>query len=225
MEYSFQLEMLVRLLIAAALGGIIGVERERGSRAAGLRTNILVSSGSALIMLVSMYGFNDFYMTRDPARIAAQVVSGIGFLGAGTIIHEGANVKGLTTAATLWVVAAIGLTVGCGMLFVGIGATIITLITLTVFRSLEQKSSFLTARRKINLFILVNDKTLGLNNMIKFFNENSINFNILKILNEISENESQIEISLSLRKKQELDSIISNLMKFPGIVSVEEVIE
>lgn len=225
MEYSFQLEMLVRLLIAAALGGIIGVERERGSRAAGLRTNILVSSGSALIMLVSMYGFNDFYMTRDPARVAAQVVSGIGFLGAGTIIHEGANVKGLTTAATLWVVAAIGLTVGCGLIFIGIGATIITLITLTVFRSLEQKSSFLAARRKMNLFILVNDKTLGLNNMIKFFNENSINFNILKIMNEISESESQIEVSISLRKKQELDSIISNLMKFPGIVAVEEDID
>ena len=225
MEYSFQLEILVRLLIAAALGGIIGVERERGSRAAGLRTNILVSSGSALIMLVSMYGFNDFYMTRDPARVAAQVVSGIGFLGAGTIIHEGANVKGLTTAATLWVVAAIGLTVGCGMIFVGIGATIITLITLTVFRSLEQKSSFLAARRKMNIFILVNDKTLGLNNMIEFFNENSINFNILKTMNEISENESQIEISVSLRKKQDLDSIVSNLMKLPGIVSVEEDID
>jgi putative Mg2+ transporter-C (MgtC) family protein len=225
MDYNFQLELLVRLLIAAALGGIIGVERERGSRAAGLRTNILVSSGSALIMLVSLYGFNDFYMTRDPARIAAQVVSGIGFLGAGTIIHEGANVKGLTTAATLWVVSAIGLTIGCGMIFVGVGATIITLITLTVFRSLEQKSSFLAARRKMNLFIVVNDKTLGLNNIIKYFNGSSINFNILKIMNEISENKSQIEVSISLRKKQELDSIIANLLKFPGIVSVEEDID
>ena len=99
-------DMILRLLLATVLGGAVGIERGSGDRPAGFRTHILVCTGSALIMLVSMYGFDDTYVSgisnannRDSARIAAQVVSGIGFLGAGTIMHEGVTVRGLTTAA------------------------------------------------------------------------------------------------------------------------------
>src|SRR5471032_3100591 len=108
-------ELISRLILAAALGGVIGIERERMSWAAGLRTHMLVCVGSTLIMIVSTYGFNEVLrsgVVLDPSRMAAQVVSGIGFLGAGAILLRGEIVRGLTTAASLWSVAAIGLAGG-----------------------------------------------------------------------------------------------------------------
>jgi putative Mg2+ transporter-C (MgtC) family protein len=113
-------EALLRLALAAALGGVIGIERELREREAGFRTHMLVALGSALFTIVSAYGFHAFLSSganvirADPTRIAAQIVTGIGFLGAGAIIRQGSSVRGLTTAATLWVVAAIGLAVGAG---------------------------------------------------------------------------------------------------------------
>ena len=127
MENEMLAQMTLRILLAAFLGGLIGLERSSGDRPAGLRTHVLVATGSALLMVVSIYGIDGYPQYRDPSRIASQVVSGIGFLGAGTILHEGLTVKGLTTAASLWIVSAIGLTVGCGMLAVGIFTTVITL--------------------------------------------------------------------------------------------------
>src|SRR5206468_4649217 len=112
--------VLLRLGVAALLGGAIGVERELRDREAGIRTHLLVSLGSALFTIISAYGFHEFLATgasvvrADPTRIAAQIVTGIGFLGAGAIIRQGLSVRGLTTAATLWVVAAIGLAAGAG---------------------------------------------------------------------------------------------------------------
>ena len=112
-----QFEMIARLFLAAILSGLVGYEREIHGRLAGFRTHILVCVGSTLIMLTSMYIFEIYrgLATPDPARIAAQVVSGIGFLGAGTIIRFKASVRGLTTAASLWTIAGIGLAVGSGL--------------------------------------------------------------------------------------------------------------
>jgi putative Mg2+ transporter-C (MgtC) family protein len=107
-------ELLLRLAVAAALGGAVGLEREFREREAGFRTHTLVSLGAALFTIAGAYGFRDFHNSFDPTRIAAQIVTGIGFLGAGAIIRQGLSVRGLTTAATLWVVAAIGLTAGAG---------------------------------------------------------------------------------------------------------------
>jgi len=107
-------EVLLRLFVAAALGGAIGLERELRERQAGLRTHLVVSVGSALFTLVSAYGFSNFGARVDPTRIAAQIVTGIGFLGAGAIIRQGLSVRGLTTAASLWLVAAIGMAAGAG---------------------------------------------------------------------------------------------------------------
>jgi putative Mg2+ transporter-C (MgtC) family protein len=128
-------EVIIRLLAAVILGGLIGLEREAAGRAAGLRTHILVCVGSTLIMLTSIYLF-EAYAERtqiDPGRLAAQVVSGIGFLGAGTIIRMGTSVKGLTTAASLWVVSAVGLAVGCGFLIAALFTTLLVLLGLIVF--------------------------------------------------------------------------------------------
>lgn len=132
-------QILARLLLATILGGIIGFERESRGRAAGFRTHILVCLGSALIMMISIYIFELYrgMVGIDPGRIAAQVVTGIGFLGAGTILRSGATVKGLTTAASLWAVAGIGLAVGCGFYFASLATTILVFVTLVIFSKME----------------------------------------------------------------------------------------
>ncbi|MEG1003652.1 MAG: MgtC/SapB family protein [Clostridium sp.] len=136
------LDFFFRIIIAGVLAGFIGLEREMNSKEAGFRTHFLVGVGSALLMVVSKYGFSDvLYSTGfklDPSRVAAQVVSGISFLGAGTIFLEKKVVKGLTTAAGIWTTAAIGLAVGAGMYLVGILSTFIVLIVLEVLQRLSR---------------------------------------------------------------------------------------
>ena len=135
----FELEALIRILIALACGGIIGYEREYKNRPAGLRTHMLVCIGAALVMIVSQYLFEKYSPgVTDPARLGAQVISGIGFLGAGTIIRDRFSVKGLTTAATLWVVACIGLAIGSGYYLMAIIITGIIFLALILFRKLER---------------------------------------------------------------------------------------
>jgi putative Mg2+ transporter-C (MgtC) family protein len=138
-------ESLLRLALAAVLGGLIGFERELREREAGLRTHLLVALGSALFTIVGAYGFHAFLDTganvvrADPTRIAAQIVTGIGFLGAGAIIRQGLSVRGLTTAATLWVVAAVGLAAGAGYYSVAVITTALVLIALYPLRIIAYK--------------------------------------------------------------------------------------
>lgn len=136
-------EIIIRLLVSAVLGSVVGMERERLNWVAGLRTHMLVCVGSALIMMVSMHGFHDVLgkpdVILDPSRVAAQVVSGIGFLGAGTIFFWRKEVlRGLTTAAALWAVAGIGLAIGGGMYFAGIATTALALIILAFLKPIEK---------------------------------------------------------------------------------------
>jgi putative Mg2+ transporter-C (MgtC) family protein len=135
---SVMYEYLLRLLVAGLLGAAVGLEREYRAKEAGYRTHFLVCLGSALMMIVSKYGFDDHLVEGtirlDPSRIAAQVVTGIGFIGAGTIIFQKQIVRGLTTAAGIWATAGIGLAVGAGMYFMSITCTILVLIGLEVFR-------------------------------------------------------------------------------------------
>ncbi len=136
---------LFRLALAAALGGVIGFERELRDREAGLRTHMLVCLGSALFTIVSAYGFHEFLVSgdqvvrADPTRIAAQIVTGIGFLGAGAIIRQGVSVRGLTTAATLWVSAAIGIAAGAGYYPGAVLGTAVTLLALWPIRVLAYR--------------------------------------------------------------------------------------
>lgn len=144
MENTMIWDFVWRLVLAALFGTIIGLDREYREKEAGFRTHFLVSLGSALMMIVSQYGFSEILthdgVSLDPSRIAAQVVSGIGFIGAGTIIFNHQIVRGLTTAASLWATAGIGLTAGAGMSWLALAATILTLVALEglslVFRSL-----------------------------------------------------------------------------------------
>lgn len=132
-------QIILRLILSFVLSGLVGLERQMHHRTAGLRTHILVSLGSCLIMLTSLYVFDIYkYVTSlDPARIAAGVITGIGFLGAGAIMREREGVKGLTTAASLWVVAGIGLAVGCGFYRAAMFTTVLALIVLFLLKYIE----------------------------------------------------------------------------------------
>ncbi len=149
---ALDVDFALRLLVAGILGTIIGLDREYRAKEAGYRTHFLVSLGSALIMIVSQYGFQEIIkgnsVILDPSRVAAQVVSGIGFIGAGTIIFQKQIVRGLTTAAGLWATAGIGLAVGSGLYILGITATVLTLIGLEalslIFKRIGMKSYIIT---------------------------------------------------------------------------------
>lgn len=135
--------IILRIVLSVVLGGVVGLEREAKNSPAGFRTHTLVCLGSMTIMLLSELLFERYYaaygITSDPARLAAQVVSGVGFLGAGTIIHYGSMVKGLTTAASIWVVAAIGLAIGSGFYFLAIAVFLAVSGILFVFNKLSHK--------------------------------------------------------------------------------------
>lgn len=121
--------LIARLVLAGVLGGLIGAEREYRAKVAGMRTHLMVAIGSALMLIVSRYGFNG---QGDPSRVAAQIVSGIGFIGAGAIMVQRHSVHGLTTAAGVWVAAGIGMAVACGLYAIGIAATVLSLVGLEV---------------------------------------------------------------------------------------------
>jgi putative Mg2+ transporter-C (MgtC) family protein len=150
-------EILVRLAAAAALGGVIGIERELREREAGFRTHMLVSVGAALFTVVSAYAWTDFTfsqasgVTFDPTRIAAQIVTGIGFIGAGAIIRQGLTVRGLTTAATLWIVAAIGMACGAGFYWAAVIATAIALVGLGPLRMVSRSLLDRPHRRELQI--------------------------------------------------------------------------
>lgn len=152
-------EIALRLFLAVVLGGLIGLERESHNRPAGFRTHILVCAGSALIMMVSAYGFTGQIgegFEADPGRIAAGVVTGIGFLGAGTIIQQRGSVRGLTTAATIWVVSGVGLAAGIGFYLGATVTTFFVLISLLLLRRFEY--AYFTRRRLKHLHIRAVDK-------------------------------------------------------------------
>lgn len=136
-------ELIARIALAGALGGLIGFERELSDQPAGFRTHILVALGAALFTLVGAYGLQSFFedghagATFDPTRVAAQVVTGIGFLGAGAIIQQGVSVRGLTTAASLWVTAAIGTAVGLGYWEGALATVVIAIVALYGLKQLE----------------------------------------------------------------------------------------
>lgn len=147
-------EIILRILLGALIGGIIGFERQIHGRPAGFRTHILVCTASVLLMLVSEYyhylgSLDPSYIRIDPGRIAAGAITGVGFIGAGVVLKTGFTIQGLTTAACIWVVSAIGLSIGSGLYLAGMTTFVVTVITLTLLRTVERKmpklsSSFLT---------------------------------------------------------------------------------
>ncbi|MGH2380357.1 MAG: MgtC/SapB family protein [Candidatus Limnocylindria bacterium] len=144
LSFETQIELTARLVVALVLGAVIGWERELQRMPAGFRTHALVSLGSAIFTVISAHGLTG--PASDPTRIAAQIVSGIGFLGGGAILHYGGTVRGLTTAASLWAVAAVGMAAGAGLLVVAGVSTVLVIVALEVFQRLER-----IAKRRLNI--------------------------------------------------------------------------
>jgi putative Mg2+ transporter-C (MgtC) family protein len=218
-------EILIRLAIAAVLGSVIGSERQKHEWAAGLRTHMLVCIGSTLIMIVSAYGFQGVVGQKgvelDPSRVAAQVVSGIGFLGAGTILFlRGEVVRGLTTAAGLWTVAAIGLAVGGGLYFAAGATTAIAFIILAVLKPLENR--FFNKGKSGGVSMVLERKMVSLENIQDVFKIHGIKYAQISLSPSLEEDLDEIKIILqknSLNKNNSL-VIIEDLRKIKGVREV-----
>ena len=213
------LESIFKLFLALVLGGIVGFERENKIRPAGFRTHILVSMGAALVQIISIN-----YMTRqgisdmDPMRLGAQVISGIGFLGAGTILKEGATIKGLTTAASVWTVACIGLAAGSGLYIEATVATIFIFVALSTFKKFEKVMS----KSKKNAELLITSKnTPGMVGAIGGA-LGSLSIQITEIGLELK-SEEEVEICLTIAKPYEIENerILDKLMNIQGIRDVK----
>lgn len=204
------LEILKRLLIASLLGALIGIERERKHRAAGLRTHIIVSVATCLIMLVSIDGFRAFYgdETWDATRFAGQAISGIGFLGAGTILQKKDVIKGLTTAATLWLCAANGLAVGIGYYKGAIFATIICLITLI---NLKFLTDFLNKKETISYLMTFDNNKFERKEFKAVCEEEAIEIRSLNLEEEENDDISTIVCTLAYPKNYNIDSFLEIL--------------
>ncbi|MGB9839763.1 MgtC/SapB family protein [Thermovenabulum sp.] len=215
-----QSEVVTRLLLSIILGGIIGIERESVNRPAGFRTHVLVCVGSTLTMLVSIFIFEKFraFTSTDPSRIAAQVVSGIGFLGAGTIIRVGPTVKGLTTAASLWTVASIGLAIGCGFYSAAIIATIFTFITLISLTRIE--AVFINRRLLYNIYVTVSDKPGQLGKIGTVLGEYGISIRNIKMEN-LDEDRVNINLTVRLPANVKIEDVIMKLSAIEGVQCID----
>ncbi len=217
------IEMILRLCLAALLGGLVGMERGSGDRPAGLRTHILVCTGSTLIMLVSAYGLQNSGVGYDGSRIAAQVVSGIGFLGAGTILHEGLTVRGLTTAASLWMVAAIGLAIGAGMLAVSVFATVIMLITLVTFHQFEKRFGVSGKVERRYIRVVVKKNQDGVTQVLDYLQKHNVKTRTLGIKDNTVQKNIAVELYLKMPKQEDMDKVIAGLNSLDVVISLENV--
>ena len=210
-------EFVLRLLAATAMGAAIGFEREYHAKEAGLRTHLLVALGSCLFMILSVYGF-DFMLGRDhvsydPSRIASQVVTGIGFIGAGTIIFQKQAVRGLTTAAGLWVTAAIGLACGNGMYWIALITTVIVLVSLGLINVYLPYFS----QKEHTVTFLVEDYTV-LTEVMENLRREKITVLNYEMHKDAEENNGKMLVSLEIRMKRynnvkEITAILKNFQK------------
>lgn len=223
-----EVDALVRLLVAIILGGIVGYERQSRNKSAGLRTHVLVSLGACLIMIVSLNVSLNFYFeygltNADPERIAAQVVSGIGFLGAGTIFatKKGLNIIGLTTAASLWVVAAIGLAAGAGYWITACVATILVYLILAILSRLDRhiKTSSSTTCQYDFVITLVN-LTEQIGNVGNYFLKKDVS---IREFHTVLEGETMnLFISIETPIYVSANQIITDLLTVEGVVAAKK---
>lgn len=213
-------EIIFKLTLACILGGMIGLERESLNRPAGLRTYTLVCVGSALAMLVSLDMYYSFSQTvnADPGRIAAQVISGIGFLGAGTIMREGATVRGLTTAAGLWVVACIGLAVGAGLYIPAIATTVLILFVLIYFIKIEE--IFSGMREYKGLLLIVEDRPGAVGVIGSQLGSMNVLIKDIQLTRLDSGDDLEIELLVELPSGMNVDQVMEVLSKAKGVRSI-----
>lgn len=221
---AWELEMVVRLVLAAFLGGLIGIERETLNKSAGFRTHTLVSVGACLVMIVSISIYIQFHpdglegRNGDPARIAAQVVNGIGFLGAGTIIRSGTGVKGLTTAATLWVVAGLGLAVGAGVYFPAIVTTIIVMVSLVYLTKIEDIVS--EKKRLYYTIVDIDDRPGQIGLLCTAMSNIDVNIKKIELRQSVRPGIAELEILIKLPSDLSSYQVVSILENIDGVHKV-----
>lgn len=209
-----ELTQVFRILLAIILGAIIGFEREKYGRPAGLRTHMIVCVASTLAMLVSIYGFGNS-SNSDPARLAAQVISGIGFIGAGTIIRGDKDITGITTAATIWICAIIGLACGAGYYFGATITTILVLVILSCFTKIECKLSK-GRRGNSNLIAVLKYDENIIEKVRQLFNDSDIVISSFEYKNQILEGEKVVKVNVGFASNtiaKKLNELLSNLDK------------
>jgi len=219
-----EFDMILRLCLGFAAGAIIGFERSSRRQVAGLRTHILIATGATLLMLLSIYLPQQFSPkgTSDPGRIAAQVVSGIGFLGAGAIIRLGNNIRGLTTAASLWFVAAVGLAIGGGMFIVAGVAEVLALITLILLHTFERKI-FPTERYKL-LEISYKDNTASTKEALDIIKGTGIEIQSVDVNQGSKDRGTKLRLLVRIPVTADIESIV-RAIKISGKVNKVEIKE
>lgn len=227
MNWQWEIEMLLRLVLAVLLSGIIGMEREALNKSAGFRTHILVGIGACLMMIISLSmpfirmpgDFGATGSSSDPARIAAQVVSGIGFLGAGAIMSSSGKVRGLTTAASLWAVAGIGLCVGAGLYVTAIGASVLTFATLSLFARVENR---IQKNRIIRMEIYMVDEPCAVGKVFEVFNDLDIQVKDTALVedNKIGHDVIKLDLLLKIPYNIEAEKIKTDLEKITEVYDI-----
>jgi putative Mg2+ transporter-C (MgtC) family protein len=217
-------EIFLRLSVAALLGSVVGLERHRSDKAAGMRTHMLVSLGAALFTIVSVHGFDREIRTMrlplDPSRIAAQVVSGIGFLGAGTILRRNGTVLGLTTAASIWAVAAVGLATGCGLYVAAVATTILMLVVLAVVKRIEDAFAGGGGHHTLTLRIAQGPAS-PLPQVETLVQQAHLELRSIRVRQGTAPNESELTLLLARNRHDKLLTLISQLQTLPGIKGLE----
>ncbi|GHP14549.1 methyltransferase [Lentilactobacillus fungorum] len=224
MDYwLYQLEWVLRLFVAAICGGMVGYERKVRLKTAGIRTHMLVAVGAALFMIISKYGFFDLTshataISLDPSRVASQVVTGIGFIGAGAIMTRNHKIDGLTTAAGLWATAAIGLAIGAAMYVIGIAGTLCILITQTIvrrIRALKRYPNRSMIRLQVTLTGKLNDMD-ALPDRLKIIGSSSVKMRILAY----KPDSFSLEMQIKLVRRADPDDFI---MKMSNLADVKQI--
>lgn len=224
-QNNVNLIILFKIILAALLAFVPGMERELTGKFAGLRTHILVCTGACVYTILSLYGFDvnsgvtgHVIVQNDPARIAAQVITGIGFIGAGTVMRHGSNVSGITTAATLWMCAAIGMSCGCGEYFTAIVASIVTLIVLILIRRLEKN---IISKRKVSYGIYDVTISAPIESCDSIQDNITSNFHKVYKINKKLTNHEQLKYSATISTKKNLKEINDIFKKIDNIESIE----
>ena len=214
-------DMIIRLALGFIAGGILGFERSSRHQAAGLRTHILIAMGATLLMLLSIWLPQEttYMKNGDPGRIAAQVVSGIGFLGAGAIIRLGNNIRGLTTAASLWFAAAVGLAIGGGIFIAAGFAEAVGLFTLLVLSKFERKI-FPTERFKI-LEIFYNTCSPNTNEALKIIRASNIQLQSMDVIEGSKRKQTKMKLLVSIPSTIDISSIAKSIRSLEDVARVE----
>jgi len=213
------IQMAGRLCLAGLLGGLVGLEREMHSQPAGLRTHMIVSLGSCLVMLVSLHMADLTPGKSDPGRIAAQVVAGVGFLGAGAIMRSGLSVRGLTTAACLWTVAAIGLAVGSGFWRAAVVTTVLTLVATIFFQKVERRFSKGKAIRRF--VIHAKDSASLVARLEGIMEQVGIGIRELDLQRDLVEKKLQVSITAICAEDVDMDKLSRAFSAVPDVEKVE----